>query len=124
MVGLVGNPLLVFDDELNEHVSELVESLGWRVAYPDPSLVEVEDVRYLEQLEAFRAAGVSRVIYLQSFGCLKGHVQSRGAAHELSGLFPDLPITFIDYDPESSALNRENRIRLALADQGEVPRRG
>ena len=116
-VGLVGNPLLVFNDELNEHLAELVASLGWHAVYPDPKLVEVEDVRYLEQLEAFRAAGVSRVIYLQSFGCLKGHVQSRGAAHELSRLFPDLPITFIDYDPESSALNRENRIRLALAGQ-------
>ena len=25
-----------------------------------------------------------------------------------------MPITVIDYDPESSALNRENRIRLAV----------
>ena len=29
--------------------------------------------------------------------------------------FPDMPITVIDFDPESSPLNRENRIRLALA---------
>ena len=72
------------------------------------------DVRYLEQLRAFRDAGVERVIYLQSFGCLKGHVKSRGAAHELAALFPEMPVTVIDYDPESSALNRENRIRLAL----------
>ena len=114
-VGLVGNPLLVFNDELNEHVADLVETLGWQLVYPDPDLVEIEDVRYLAQLEEFRRDGVQRVLYLQSFGCLKGHVQSRGALHGLAQRFPDLPITVIDYDPESSALNRENRIRLALA---------
>ena len=33
----------------------------------------------------------------------------------LTQRFPDMPVTIIDYDPESSALNRENRIRLALS---------
>ena len=114
-VGLLGNPLLVFTPELNDNVAQLVEQLGWRPVYPEPSLIEVEDVRFLAQLERFYEQGVERVIYLQSFGCLKGHVQSRGALHELSSRFPSMPITIIDYDSESSALNRENRIRLALA---------
>ena len=114
-VGLVGNPLLVYNPELNDDVADLLDKLGWNVVYPDPELMEVDDVRYLEQLDRFKAAGVERVIYLQSFGCLKGHVQSRGALHELNRLFPDLPVTIVDYDAESSALNRENRIRLALA---------
>ena len=114
-VGLLGNPLLVYSPELNEHIEDLVGKLGWQVVYPEPELVEVDDVRYLGQLERFRDQGVERVIYLQSFGCLKGHVQSRGALHELGRLFPSLPVTVIDYDPESSALNRENRIRLALS---------
>ena len=114
-VGLVGNPLLVYNPELNDGVADLLDKLGWNVVYPDPELMEVDDVRYLEQLDRFKAIGVERVIYLQSFGCLKGHVQSRGALHELNRLFPDLPVTIVDYDAESSALNRENRIRLALA---------
>ena len=114
-VGLLGNPLLVFDSSLNDDIAQLVGQLGWQPVFPDPHLVEVEDVHYIQQLEAFRAAGVQRVVYLQSFGCLKGHVQSRGALHELQRMFPELHITVIDYDPESSALNRENRIRLALS---------
>ncbi|MBQ9001971.1 MAG: hypothetical protein IJ087_08975 [Eggerthellaceae bacterium] len=113
-VGLLGNPLIVFNPDLNEHVDELLADLGCQVVYPQPELIAVEDVRYPEQLERFRAQGVERIIYLQSFGCLKGHVQSRGAARDLARRFPDLPITIIDYDPESSALNRENRIRLAV----------
>ena len=35
--------------------------------------------------------------------------------HELAQRHPDMPVTVIDYDPEASALNRENRVRLALA---------
>ena len=41
-------------------------------------------------------------------------MQSRGAQHEFARRYPDMPVTIIDYDSESSALNRENRIRLAV----------
>lgn len=112
-VGLVGNPFLVFDEEMNEGIVALLVRLGCEVVMPEAHLLEVDDVRYIPQLERFYQAGVDHVIYLQSFGCLKGHVQSRGALRELAARFPDMPITVIDYDPESSALNRENRIRLA-----------
>ncbi len=113
-VGLVGNPLLVFDAEMNEDLVNLLASLGCSVVMPERDLLYVDDVRYLEQLDRFHRNGVDLVIYLQSFGCLKGHVQSRGAAHELARRYPDMPITIVDYDPDSSALNRENRIRLAV----------
>ena len=114
LIGLAGNPLLVFDESMNDGIAKLLERLGCDIAYPDPALVEVEDVRYIPLLDAFDKAGVDHVIYLQSFGCLKGHVQSRGALHQLAGLHPDMPVTVIDYDSESSALNRENRVRLAV----------
>ena len=114
-VGLIGNPLLVFNPSLNDHVADLLHELGCTVVYPVLDLMQVDDVRYLEQLRAFADMGVQRVIYLQSFGCLKGHVQSRGALRKLWRLFPELSITVVDFDPESSALNRENRIRLAVS---------
>ena len=114
VIGLVGNPFLVFDERMNEGVKDLIERLGCIVVLPNAHLLEVEDVRYLPQLDAFYKAGVNHVVYLQSFGCLKGHVQSRGAQHEFARRYPDMPVTIIDYDSESSALNRENRIRLAV----------
>ncbi|MDO4501843.1 MAG: BadF/BadG/BcrA/BcrD ATPase family protein [Coriobacteriia bacterium] len=113
-IGLVGNPLLCFDPFMNEGVADLLASLGAQAVMPDPANLATEDVRYLDQLEQFRADGVSAVLYLQNFSCLKGHVQARGALHGLQRQFPDLPVTVIDYDPESSALNRENRIRLVV----------
>ncbi len=112
LIGIVGNPLLVFDPFMNDNIVQLIEDFGCRAVLPDPDALHVEDVSYLDQLEEFARLGVSHVIYLQSFGCVKAHVHGRGMRHQLEELFPSLSITVIDYDPEASALNRENRIRL------------
>ena len=113
-IGIVGNPLIVFEPFMNDHVVEMLESLGCEPIMPDPALLAGDDVRYLDQLVLFDEQGIHDVIYLLSFGCLKGHVSARGALRELHERFADMRITVIDYDPESSALNRENRIRLAV----------
>lgn len=113
-VGIVGNPLLCFDAFMNDGIVELLRSLGCEIAMPDASRLFAEDVRYLDQFEAFARDGVDCVIYLQSFGCMKAHVHARGLLREYGRLWPDMPVTVVDYDPESSALNRENRIRLAV----------
>ncbi len=113
-IGIVGNPLIVFEPFMNDRIVEVLDSLGCELVMPDPALLEGDDVRYLDQLAAFAEQGIHDVIYLLSFGCLKGHVSARGALRELHERFADMRITVIDYDPESSALNRENRIRLAV----------
>ena len=106
LVGIVGNPLLCFDAFMNDSILKLLKHLGCDVAMPDPDKLFCEDVRYLDQLDEFSCKGVDCVIYLQSFGCMKAHVHARGFAHEYARRYPDMPITVIDYDPESSALNR------------------
>lgn len=113
-IGIVGNPLIVFEPFMNDHVVEMLESLGCEPIMSDPALLAGDDARYLDQLALFDEQGIHDVIYLLSFGCLKGHVSARGALRELHERFADMRITVIDYDPESSALNRENRIRLAV----------
>ena len=113
-IGIVGNPLIVFEPFMNDCIVEVLDSLGCEPVMPDPALLEGDDVRYLDQLALFEEQGIHDVIYLLSFGCLKGHVSARGALRELHERFADMRITVIDYDPESSALNRENRIRLAV----------
>ena len=114
IVGLVGAAPLVFDPFMNDGLVAFAEAAGCDVALPDARLLDTDDVRYLPQLDAFFRAGVDHVIHLVSFGCLKGHVAARGALRTLARRYPDMPITVIDYDPEASALNRENRVRLAL----------
>lgn len=111
-IGIIGNPLLVFEPYMNDHIVDLLEELGCHAVLPQEEALYTEDVRYLDQLERFARQGVRHVIYLQSFGCVKGHVQARGSHYDFAERFPNMPVTVLDYDPESSALNRENRIRL------------
>lgn len=121
-IGIVGNPLLCFDPFMNDGIMELLERLGCQVLLPDEALLDSDDVSYTDQLQRFYDQGVRQVIYLQSFGCVKGHVQARGAHYRNAERFPGMSITVLDYDPEASALNRENRVRLiaaaALMEQG------
>lgn len=111
-IGIIGNPLLVFSPFMNDGVVQLLEELGCKAVLPEEEALYADDVQYLDQLERFAAAGVEHVIYLQSFGCVKGHVHARGSHYAFRERFPDMPVTVLDYDPEASALNRENRIRL------------
>ena len=114
-VGIIGAAPLCFEPGLNDSIVRMVTEQGFEAVLPNPDLVLVDDVRYLDQLAAFAEQGIDKVIYLQSFGCLKGHVGGRGALRELERRFLGLAITVIDYDFEASALNRENRLRLALS---------
>lgn len=113
-MGIVGNALMCFNPSMNDRIIEKLVSLGCEVVLPDIDLLSPDDLMYPEQLEAFLDEGIRDVIYLQSFGCLKGHVKVKGALHSLKKRHPALLLTVIDFDPESSALNRENRIRLAV----------
>ncbi len=113
-VGILGNALMCFSPKMNDHLKKRIEELGCEAVLPDPSLLTLEDIAYPRQLERFYEAGVRDVIYVQSFGCLKGHVHVRGALHELKRRYPHMNVTIVDFDPEASALNRENRIRLAI----------
>ncbi|RDB63148.1 hypothetical protein C1878_04580 [Gordonibacter sp. 28C] len=113
-VGLVGNALFVFDVFMNNGIVDLIEREGCEVVLPRPEGLFVDDARYLSELNRFVELGVDHVIYLQAFGCLKGHVHARGALHGLAKRYPNMSFTVIDYDPEASALNRENRVLLAV----------
>ncbi|WP_139652456.1 BadF/BadG/BcrA/BcrD ATPase family protein [Raoultibacter phocaeensis] len=111
-IGIIGNPYLTFERALNDDLLSLIESLDCEAVLPHADKLLVDDVRYLDQLRIWNDRGIDHVVYAQSFGCLKGHIESRGALRELKERFPNLSITVIDYDPDASALNRKNRILL------------
>jgi predicted nucleotide-binding protein (sugar kinase/HSP70/actin superfamily) len=114
-VGILGNALLCFDGFANRQVIRLIRSLGYDPVLPCPEALLTEDLRYIGQIEEFLKQGINDVLYLQAFGCLKGHVWSRGSLRCLGSRFPELRLTIVDYDHDVSPLNQENRIRLALS---------
>ena len=58
--------------------------------------------------------GCRAFVILQPFGCLPNHVVGRGIAKKLKELFPDVQILPLDYDPDVSFANIENRLQMLI----------
>lgn len=53
-------------------------------------------------------------LILQPFGCLPNHVVGRGIAKKLKEMYPDVQILPLDYDPDVSFANIENRLQMMV----------
>ena len=58
--------------------------------------------------------GCRAFVILQPFGCLPNHVVGRGIAKKLKELYPDVQILPLDYDPDVSFANIENRLQMLV----------
>ena len=58
--------------------------------------------------------GCRNFIILQPFGCLPNHVVGRGITKRLKELYPDARILPLDYDPDVSFANLENRLQMLV----------
>ena len=59
-------------------------------------------------------AGCRAFVILQPFGCLPNHVVGRGITKRLKELYPDAQILPLDYDPDVSFANVENRLQMLI----------
>ena len=53
-------------------------------------------------------------VILQPFGCLPNHVVGRGISKKLREIYPDVQILPLDYDPDVSFANLENRLQMLI----------
>ena len=51
---------------------------------------------------------------LQPFGCLPNHVVGRGIVKKMREMYPDAQILPLDYDPDVSFANLENRLQMLI----------
>ena len=58
--------------------------------------------------------GCRAFVILQPFGCLPNHVVGRGISKRLKELYPDAQILPLDYDPDVSFANIENRLQMLI----------
>lgn len=63
--------------------------------------------------------GVPNIVCTQPFGCLPNHIAGKGMIRLIKKNNPDANIVAIDYDPGSTKVNQENRIRLMLSNARE-----
>ncbi len=71
-----------------------------------------------EMIELVRD-GVPNIVCTQPFGCLPNHIAGKGMIRAIKKNNPDANIVAIDYDPGSTKVNQENRIRLMLSNARE-----
>ena len=55
-------------------------------------------------------------VILQPFGCLPNHVVGRGIIKRVKELYPDAQVLPLDYDPDVSQANIENRLQMLVMD--------
>ena len=65
--------------------------------------------------------GCRNFVILQPFGCLPNHVVGRGIAKRLKEMFPDAQILPLDYDPDVSFANIENRLQMLIMNAKREP---
>ena len=58
--------------------------------------------------------GCRYFLILQPFGCLPNHVVGRGIAKRLKEMYPEVQILPLDYDPDMSFANIENRLQMLV----------
>lgn len=64
--------------------------------------------------------GCRAFVILQPFGCLPNHVVGRGIAKKLKEKYPDAQILPLDYDPDVSFANIENRLQMLVMNMKEA----
>jgi len=64
--------------------------------------------------------GVHSFIILQPFGCLPNHICGRGVVKKLKEAFPNIQILPLDYDPDTSFANIENRLQMLIMNAKEL----
>ncbi len=66
--------------------------------------------------------GVRAFVIVQPFGCLPNHITGRGLIKAMKAKHPDAQIVSLDYDPDTSFANIENRLQmLIMAAKAQAP---
>ena len=67
--------------------------------------------------------GVNSVVVVQPFGCMPNHVFGRGLTHVVQENFPHVHVLCLDFDPDTSMGNIENRLQMLIMNARELKRR-
>ncbi|GHV70565.1 2-hydroxyglutaryl-CoA dehydratase [Spirochaetia bacterium] len=78
------------------------------------SIMSGESFMITADILHYAAKGVRSFVILQPFGCLPNHICGRGVVKKIKELYPDVQILPLDYDPDVSFANIENRLQMLI----------
>jgi predicted nucleotide-binding protein (sugar kinase/HSP70/actin superfamily)/methylmalonyl-CoA mutase cobalamin-binding subunit len=64
--------------------------------------------------------GVNSFVIVQPFACLANHISGRGLTKAMKSKFPHIQILSLDYDPDTSFANIENRLQMLIINAKEL----
>ncbi|OHD56431.1 MAG: CoA activase [Spirochaetes bacterium GWF1_51_8] len=64
--------------------------------------------------------GVNSFVIVQPFGCLPNHITGRGMSKSLKNIYPQIQIVSLDFDPDTSMGNIENRLQMLIISAKEL----
>ncbi|MCG8480058.1 MAG: hypothetical protein MI724_13250, partial [Spirochaetales bacterium] len=68
--------------------------------------------------------GVESFVIVQPFGCLPNHITGRGFEKRIKQERPGLHIISLDFDPDTSLGNIENRLQMVVMNEKRKRRAG
>jgi activator of 2-hydroxyglutaryl-CoA dehydratase/predicted nucleotide-binding protein (sugar kinase/HSP70/actin superfamily) len=113
-IGVIGNAAMLFTPEFNDALLDRIVAEGAIPVIPSKEAVLACERPLPELLPELYRQGICDFIFVQSFGCLRSHVDARGILPQLRADFPDCNISFLEYDPGISQINQLSRLRLAV----------
>ncbi|MBN2509339.1 MAG: activase, partial [Spirochaetales bacterium] len=96
--------------DLSRHIEGLVDKVfnsgkGW--------LIPADIIEYAKK-------GVNSFVILQPFGCLPNHIMGRGIMKTVKKQFPHIQVLSLDFDPDTSLANIENRLQMLIINAKEM----
>jgi predicted CoA-substrate-specific enzyme activase len=68
--------------------------------------------------------GVNSFVVVQPFGCMPNHIFGRGLARVVKEVYPHVHVLCLDFDPDTSMGNIENRLQMLIMNARELDRLG
>ena len=96
--------------ELAENIRDLIDisyivGEGW--------LIPAEIIQMIKK-------GINSFVIVQPFGCLPNHITGRGMIKTIKTLYPQVQILSLDFDPDTSFANIENRLQMLIMTTKEL----
>lgn len=108
--------------KLYEHHADCYEMADMIEGMVDRTYVTGEGWLIPAEILAQAEHGVNSFVIVQPFACLANHISGRGLTKAVKAQHPHIQVLSLDYDPDTSLANIENRLQMLIINARELER--
>jgi predicted CoA-substrate-specific enzyme activase len=106
--------------KLYEHHADCTELIHLIKDIIDPSYNTGEGWLIPAEILYNAEQGINSFIIVQPFACLANHISGRGLTKAVKERYPHIQVLSLDYDPDTSFANIENRLQMLIINAREL----